>query len=147
MNDEMKRFDIFLIDTGWNAAVSKLVRSPLAAVIPISNSRRASTCLHREQSVEILKRHPSTLVATRPSSSTTLCAPVGRKHRNYHGFRLSLGRFKHPEQALSRLQEFLRFLISHRSSAALDTEVQRELHREGAQGMIKILREATTELL
>ncbi len=76
-----------------------------------------------------------------------LCAPVGRKHRNYHGFHLSLGRFKHPEQALSRLQEFLRFLISNRSSAALDTEVRRELNREGAKGMIKILREATTELL
>jgi len=48
---------------------------------------------------------------------------------------------------LSRLQEFLRFLISHRSAVALDTEVRRELHREGARGMIKILREASTELL
>jgi hypothetical protein len=145
-NDETKRFDIFLIDTGWNAAVSKLVRSHLPLLYEYQ-SQESLYLLSPEQSVEILKHAPEFIGHDPTVLVYDLCAPTGRKHRNYHGFHLSLGRFKHPEQALARLQEFLRFLIAHRSSEALDTEVRRELHREGAKGMIKILREASTELL
>ncbi len=145
-DDEVKRFDIFLIDTGWNTAVSKLVRSHLPLLYEYQ-SQESLYLLTPAQSVEILKRAPE-LIGHDPTVLVyDLCAPAGRKHRNYHGFHLSLGRFKHPEQALSRLQEFLRFLIAHRSSVDLDTEVRRELHREGAKGMIKVLREASTELL
>jgi len=145
-NDQAKRFDIFLIDTGWNAAISKLVRTHLPLFYEYQK-HESLYLLSPEQSIEILKRSPEYIGRDPILLVYDLCAPPGRKHRNYHGFRLSLGRFKHPEQALSRVQEFLRFLIAHRSSAALDVEVRRELHREGAQGMIKILREASTELL
>jgi hypothetical protein len=142
----MKRFDIFLIDTDWNTAISKLVRSHLPLLYEYQR-HESLFLLTPEQSVEILKRAPEFIGSDPTVLVSDLCAPTGRKHRNYHGFHLSLGRFKNPEQALSRLQEFLRFLISHRSSVALDTEVRRELNREGAKGMIKILREASTELL
>jgi len=145
-NHETKRFDIFLIDTGWNTPVSKLVRSHLPLLYEYQ-SQDSLYLLTPEQSVEILKRAPEFIGHDPTVLVYDLCAPAGRKHRNYHGFHLSLGRFKNPEQALSRLQEFVRFLISHRTAVALDTEVRRVLHREGAQGMIKILREASTELL
>jgi hypothetical protein len=145
-NDETKRFNIFLIDTGWNAPVSKSVRSHLPLLYQYQ-SQESLYLLTPEQSVEILKHAPQFIGHDPTVLVYDLCAPPGRKHRNYHGFHLSLGRFKSPEQAVSRLQEFLRFLIAHRSSVALDTEVRRELHREGARGMIKILREASTELL
>jgi hypothetical protein len=52
-----------------------------------------------------------------------------------------------PEQALLRLHEFVRFIALHRTAANLHREVERELHREGFNGMVKILREASTELL
>jgi len=145
-NEEMQRFDIFLIDTGWNSPISKLVRSHLPLLYQYQR-QESLYLLTPEQSVDILKRAPEFIGHDPTILVYDLCAPAGRKHRDYHGFYLCLGRFKHPEQALSRLQEFLRFLISHRYSVALDTEVRRELNREGAKGMIKILREASTELL
>ncbi len=48
---------------------------------------------------------------------------------------------------MARLQEFFRFLVIHRTSTDLDREIRRNLHREGIQGMVKILRESTTEIL
>ena len=54
---------------------------------------------------------------------------------------------RNPEQALARLQEFIRFVASNRTAEHLDREVRRELHREGVEGMIKLLRETSTELL
>ncbi len=143
---DMHRFDIFLIDTGWNTAVSSLVRSHLPLVYEYQ-SQDSLYLLTTEQSVEILKRAPQFIGRDPTILVYDLYAPAGRKHRNYRGFHLSLGRYKHPAQALSRLQEFLGFLILHRTAVSLDTEVRRELHREGAQGLIKILREASTELI
>jgi hypothetical protein len=58
-----------------------------------------------------------------------------------------LGLLKHPEQALARLQEFLRFVAINRAAVSLDRAIRRELYREGFDGMIKILREASTEFL
>ncbi|MFI5456501.1 MAG: hypothetical protein ACHRXM_13710 [Isosphaerales bacterium] len=143
---DMDRFHIFLIDTGWNTGVSKLVRSHLPILFEYQ-SHASFYLLTPGQSVEILKRSPE-LIGRDPTVLVyDLHAPAGREHGNYRGFHLSLGRFKHPEQALSRLQEFVRFFMSHRSAAALDAEVRRELHREGARGMIKVLREASVELL
>jgi hypothetical protein len=146
LTPDMKRFDIFLIDTGWNAAVSKMVR----AYLPLLHQYQRQDSLYLltpEQSVEILRKEPK-FIGQDPSILVyDLYAPDDRKHRNYRGFHLNLGRFKHSEQALARLQEFLRFLIQHRTAVSLDVEVRRELHREGAKGMIKILREASNELL
>ena len=61
--------------------------------------------------------------------------------RAYRGFRLSLGLMRHPEQALARLNEFVRFIVEHRTAEHLGHEVRREMHREGFQGMVKIIRE------
>ena len=48
-----------------------------------------------------------------------LYAPANRKSRGYRGFRLNLGLIKHPEQALARLQEFLRFVAVNRTAVPL----------------------------
>ena len=146
LSPDMKRFDIFLIDTGWNGPVSRLVRSQLPLIYEYQ-SQDSLYLLTPEQSVEVLKQAPD-FIGRDPTILVYDLHPVaGRKHRNYHGFRLNLGRYKSAEQALWRLQEFIRFLIQHRTAAALDSDVRRELHREGLQGMIQVLRDAKTELL
>ena len=145
-NHDMNRFHIFLIDTGWNDAVSKLVRSHLPLLYEYQ-SQDSLYLLTPEQSVEILKHTPEFIGHDPIVLVYDRYAPSDRKHRNYRGFRLCLGRYKHAAQALSRLQEFLRFLISHRTAVALDTGSPARLHREGAKGMVKILREASTELI
>jgi hypothetical protein len=110
---EMKRFDIFLIDTGWNTLISKLVRSHLPLLYQYQQ-QESLYLLTPEQSVEILKRAPEFIGHDPTVLVYDLCAPAGRKHRNYHGFHLSLGRFKSPEQALSRL-----FVFSSRTGRPL----------------------------
>jgi hypothetical protein len=141
-----KRFDIFLIDTGWNQAVGKVIHSHLSVFFGIDNED-SYYVLSREQSFEIIKRAPHLIGHDPIILVYDVRAPGTRKSRGYHGFRLNLGLIKHPSQALARLQEFLRFIAVNRTVVRLDRCIQRELYREGLDGMVKILRDASTELL
>ena len=141
-----KRFDFFLIDTGWNHAISKVIHSHLSLFFSFEN-KDSFYVLSPEQSIEILRGVPH-LIGNDPIILVyDLRAPNDRKSRGFHGFRLNLGLVKHPGQALARLQEFLRFIALNRSAIRLDRSIRRELYREGLDGMVKILRDASTELL
>jgi hypothetical protein len=141
-----KRFDIFLIDTGWNQAVGKVIHSHLSVFFGIDN-QDSFYILSREQSVALIKRAPHLIGHDPIILVYDVRAPSDRRSRGYHGFRLNLGLLKRPEQALARLQEFLRFITCNRTVVRLDRSIRRELYREGLDGMIKILRDASTELL
>ncbi|MGP0062214.1 MAG: hypothetical protein ACLQGP_01260 [Isosphaeraceae bacterium] len=143
---EMKRFDIFLIDSGWNRPISKTVRSHLRLLFEFHRHDSLYE-LTPQQSLEILKQDPALIgcdptiiVYDRYGCSRT---DVG----SYCGFRLNLGLMKNTEQALARLQEFIRFIATNRTAERLDREIRRELHREGVDGIVKLLRETSTELL
>jgi hypothetical protein len=141
LDPSQKRFDIFLIDTGWNKAVSEMVRTHLPLIYEYQKQDSLYLLTHR-QSVEVLKHavdqigyDPTILFYDRYGSG------------NYRGFRLNLGLMRSAEQALARLQEFIRFVAANRAVEHLEREVRRELHREGVEGIVKLLRETTTELL
>jgi hypothetical protein len=141
-----KRFDIFLIDTGWNHTVGEVVHSHMSLFFGI-DSQDSFYILSREQSVELIKQAPQLIGHDPIILVYDVRAPGDRKSRGYHGFRLNLGLIRHPAQALARLQEFLRFIALNRTVVRLDRSIRRELYREGFNGMIKILRDASTELL
>lgn len=146
LTPDMKRFDMFLIDTGWNKPVSTVVRSYLRFMCQyqIQDSLYELT---PEQSAEILKRDPE-LIGHDPTIIVyDLYDCESTRTGNYHGFRLNLGVMRSAEQAMARLQEFVRFIAANRTAERLDREVRRELHREGLDGMIKILRETSVDLL
>jgi hypothetical protein len=148
IDPDAKRFDIFLIDTGWNRPVSRAVRKQLPLIFEF---QRQDTLylLSREQSIEIGRRFhefighdPTILVYDQFAPQST--------PGSFRGFRLNLGLIRRPEQALSRLQEFVRFLAEHRTAVNLDREVKRQMHREGFEGLVKIVRgglEAGIELV
>jgi hypothetical protein len=144
-----KRFDIFLIDTRWNEKVSKLVQSHLPIMYEFQK-QDALYILTPEQSAEIIRREPA-LIGRDPTIMVyDLYAQEGKAAGNYRGFRIHLGRFRHAEQALARLQEFLRFVNTRRAANSLDSEVRKELHREGMSGAVKLLwdvSEASIELI
>jgi hypothetical protein len=139
------RFHIFLIDTGWNHPVSKVLHQQ----IPLFHEYHPQDpvyILTREQSIQVLKNAPEhigrdPMVVVYDIYSPDTNERTGKP--NYRGFRLNLGIIKNPEQALSKLQEFLKFVAKNRMADCLDCEVQRELHREGLGNMVKILREAS----
>jgi hypothetical protein len=144
---DVQRFNFFLIDTGWNEAISKLVHKHFPRWLHHHNPKDLLFILNPEQSVEVLKHAPYEIGHDPIILVYDLYAPDQTKAQTYKGFRLALGMIRHPEQAMARLQEFFRFLVTHRQSTNLDREIRRELRREGVEGMIKILRESTTEVL
>jgi hypothetical protein len=141
-----KRFDFFLIDTEWNSDVSEAVHSHLKPLMGIEK-KEAIYILSREQSFELMKSSPQLIGNDPIILAYDHYAHPDRKTRGYHGFRLNLGLIKDPGQALVRLQEFLRFVAMNREAVNLQACVRRELYREGFDGLIKILRETSTELI
>jgi hypothetical protein len=138
-----ERFRIFLIDSGWNGPVSKAVRQHLPLIYQF---QRQDTLfiLTPEQSVAVLKHapymigHDPTILVYDRFASKLAGDP---EDRSFKGFRLNLGLIRHPEPALARLNEFVRFLCEHRTAECLSREVKREMHREGLNGIVKILRD------
>jgi hypothetical protein len=139
------RFHVFLIDTRWNGPVSKVLHEHMP-LFQQYHPQDPVYILSREQSIKLLKgapehigRDPMIVVydSYRPKHHESKEKP------NYHGFRLNLGIIKNPEQALVKLQEFLKFVATHRTADCLSCEVERELHREGLSNMVKLLREAS----
>lgn len=144
---DAQRFNFFLIDTGWNEPISKLVHKHFPRQLHHHNPKDLLFILTPEQSVEALKYAPYEIGHDPIILVYDLYASDHTKTASYKGFRLALGLIRHPEQAMARLQEFFRFMVTHRHSTNLDREIRRELHREGIEGMIRILRESTTEVL
>ena len=102
--------------------------------------------LSPEQSVEIIKRTPNLIGHDPIILVYDLYAPPSRTTRGYRGFRLNLGLISTPEQpGTSAGVSPLCGRQSHRGPSW--TAIRRELYREGFDGMIKILREASTELI
>ena len=58
LTPEMKRFDIFLIDTGWNRQVSEVVHSHLPLLFAY-HKHDSLYLLTRQQSVEVLRHDPA----------------------------------------------------------------------------------------
>lgn len=146
---DMKRFHVFLVDTGWNAPVSKAVQTHVRALFELG-------CYHEHDSLYELSPQQSAIILGRDPDLIG-CDPTlivydlyGSSHSGpggYKGFRLNLGLIRQPEQALARLQEFVRFMAVNRCAEHLDREVRRELHREGVEGIVKLLRETSVEML
>ena len=138
LSPDSKRFDIFVIDTGWNEPISKVVRSHLRTLAKYKMKDDLYE-LTPEQSAKLVKHDP-TLIGCDPT--IIFCERNCSARENaatYSGLRLNLCLMRHPEQALVRLQEIIRFVVMHRTAEHLDQEIRRELHREGFDGFMKLL--------
>jgi len=152
LTPETPRFHVFLIDTGWNGPVSKVLHENMP-LFHHYHPQDPVYILSREQSIKILKTAPEHIGRDPMIVVYDIYRPKknqSKEKANYHGFRLNLGIIKNPQQALFKLQEFLKFVATHRTADCLSCEVERELHREGLGNMVKLLREtsgASLELL
>src|SRR5258708_226155 len=106
LEDEHQRFNFFLIDTGWNEAVSKLVHKHFPRLLHHHNPKDLLFVLTPEQSVEVLKHAPYEIGHDPIILVYDLYAPDEKKTQCYKGFRLALGLIRHADQAMGRLQEF-----------------------------------------
>ncbi len=132
------RFHIFIVDSGWNSAAHRVLVENFAL---IRNLQRDDPIyvLSREQSIELQRRHGSRIgrdpvIAVHDMEALDKGGAAG-----FHGFRLSLGLLRTPQQALMGLQAFVRFLVTHRRSTDLEADIRANLRREGLMGAIEII--------
>jgi hypothetical protein len=134
-NPDSPRFHIFLIDTGWNRPISKVLQSEFQ-LFRANHPKDPLYILTKEQSIRVLQHAPEHIGLDPMIVVYDLQPPAHAKGADldtYRGFRLNLGSFKNPDQALQRLQQFVRFIAANRTSDSLISDIRREMHKDGPE--------------
>jgi len=132
------RFRIFIVDAGWNSAAHKVLVENFALIRGLQKDDPIYV-LSKEQSIEFQRRH-GTRIGRDPIIAVHDMAAMHKSGTtDFHGFRLSLGLLRTPQQALQGLQSFARFMVTHRQSADLEADIRADLRREGLAGAIEII--------
>jgi hypothetical protein len=132
------RFRIFIVDAGWNSAAHRVLVENFALIRELQKDDPIYV-LSRQQSIEFQRRHGSRIGRDPIIAVHDLAAMDKSGTADFHGFRLSLGLLRTPQQALLALQAFARFLATHRRSTDLEAEIRADLRREGLAGAIEII--------
>jgi hypothetical protein len=132
------RFHIFIVDSGWNSPAHRVLVENFALIRNLQKDDPIYV-LSREQSIAFQRHHASRIgrdpiIAVHDMEALDKGGTVG-----FHGFRLSLGLLRTPQQALLGLQAFVRFLVTHRRSTDLEADIRANLRREGLMGAIEII--------
>jgi hypothetical protein len=146
ISEHEPRFHFFIIDAGWKSTAAKVIRDNFAMIREFQNSDPLYV-LSREQSIEMIRANPDLIGRDPIILVHDLQAQGGKGESGYHGFRLCLGLIKKSDQALYAMQEFLRFVHSHRRSPNIEKDIKEKLHRKGMEGAIEILRSGAEEAM
>jgi hypothetical protein len=130
------RFHIFVIDTRWNCAASKVLHEHLDILTHL-NIDDELYVLDRATSIALLRYHPLQ-VGRDPIIAVHDLRPR-HQIKHTHGFRMHLGSLDTERQVLATLRMFARFLVTHRNADDLDALVRQDLHSKGLAGAIQIL--------
>src|SRR6202022_2679877 len=122
----------------WNSPVHRALVENLALLRNLQKDDPIYV-LSRERSIAFQRHHAALIgrdavIAVHDMEALDKGETVG-----LHGFRLSLGLLRPPQQALLGLQAFVRFLVTHRRSTDLEADIRANLRREGLMGAIEII--------
>jgi hypothetical protein len=132
------RFHIFIIDTGWNCAASKVLHDHIDIITHL-NIDDELYVLDRATSIALLRHYPLQ-IGRDPTIAVHDLKPRHRHRiKHTHGFRMHLGILDEETQVLGALKMFARFLITHRNAADIDLLVRQDLQRQGFAGAIQII--------
>jgi hypothetical protein len=137
-NLPMPRFRIFIIDSGWNSPAHRVLQENFGILRELQKEDPIYV-LSQEQSIEFIRHHQDRIGREPLIAVHDLAAMRDSGTEDFHGFRLHLGLLRTPEQALLALQNFVRFLSTHRHSVDLEAEIRADLRREGFAGAIEII--------
>jgi hypothetical protein len=132
------RFHIFIVDSGWNSAAHRVLVENFELIRNLQRDDPVYV-LSREQAIAFQRHHGSRIgrdpiIAVHDMEALDKGGAAG-----FHGFRPSLGLLRTPQQALIGLQAFVRFLVMHRRSTDLESDIRANLRREGLMGAIEII--------
>jgi hypothetical protein len=134
------RFRIFILDPGWDSPAHQVLQANFGLLRQLQKDDPIYV-LGREKSIEFLRHHQER-IGREPIIAVHDMAELrtdGTPDPDFHGFRLHLGLMRTHKQALMALQNFVRFLATHRESVDLEAEIRRNLRREGLSGAIEII--------
>jgi hypothetical protein len=120
------RFRIFIIDSGWNSAAHRVLQENFGLIRDLQKEDPIYV-LGREKSIEFMRRHQERIGRDPIIAVHDMAAIDETGTTDFHGFRLHLGLLHTPQQALLALQNFARFLSTHRQSVDLEAEIRTEL--------------------
>jgi hypothetical protein len=132
------RFRIYIVDSGWDSPAHRVLVENFALIRDLQKDDPIYV-LSREQSIEFQRRHGTRIGRDPIIAVHDLAAMHKSGTADFHGFRLSLGLLRTPQQALQGLQSFARFLVTHRQSMDLEADIRADLRREGLAGAIEII--------
>ncbi len=137
------RFHIFVIDSRWNSAASRVLQANLALISDL-NRDDPVYFLDRDTSVNLLSEF-AWQIGRDPIICVHDLRPVHRRRvKHVHGFRIHLGLLRTEIQALAALQRFARFIKESRALVDVEREVRKTLILQGAAGAIEIMRARPT---
>ena len=107
------RFRIYIVDSGWNSPARRVLLENFALIRGLQKDDPIYV-LTPEESIEFQRHHGRRIGADPIIAVHDMAALEKGGTSGFHGFRLSLGLLRTPEQALLGLQAFARFLVTHR---------------------------------
>jgi hypothetical protein len=137
-HDEDLRLRIFIIDTGWNSAASRVLKENTEVLCNLTEFDPIYVLDHKT-SVEILRKHRALIGRDPIISVHNMHALAKTGTGEQHGFRIHLGLLRSESQVLVALRMFANFLARYRTSKDIEGQVRRVLRREGLAGAIEII--------
>lgn len=140
-NTNRKRFDVFIIDSGWKSAVTDMLRSNLD-LLKQFQERYNLYVLSGEQFLQLAKVHPSVL-GNEPSVLVIDREAQAAARPQGFGFKLNLGMIRDVSTANAILKWVMAVVAEQQPGSDLTAPIKTVLHKEGLRGAIDILADVT----
>ena len=142
---EPKRFDIFLIDSGWNTSIGAAVKDNIDLLKHYLETHNFYV-LTKDQSMRLLKQNPL-FIGSDPMLMVIDREGYLAKKATGYGFRLNLGILKDPDAAIGLLKWVLQIVSDQWTAMDVTATVRKASHKEGVQGTLEIIVETSSTLL
>jgi hypothetical protein len=136
-DDGARRFEVYVIDSGWQTPAAEVVR----AALPLFRkylSRHEVYVLTADQSEQFLQHHPQ-LLGRDPIVAILDREAIRRERADGIGARLLLGHIRDEHRVLALLKMLLRIVNTPHLADDLPGSIRRFVHREGMKGAIEIV--------
>jgi hypothetical protein len=134
-----KRFDIFVIDVGWNSPISENFRANLKVALPHQQNCN-SYFLSPQQCFSLSRLHPS-MLGVEPSLIVIDREAHAVRRAEGYGFKLNLGLVRDMGAANNLLKWILAVLAEQKPGSDITNPIRTLIHKEGISGAINIMGE------
>jgi hypothetical protein len=134
-----KRFDIFVIDVGWNSPVCENFRANLKVALPHQQNCN-SYFLSAQQCFALARIHPS-MLGVEPSLIVIDRDAYAARRPEGYGFKLNLGLVRNMGAANNLVKWILAVLAEQKPGSDITNPIRTLIHKEGISGAMNIMAE------